>query len=198
MKKIIEKIKFLGVLGCFRLVRDILFSTMFFKVGALIRHPFYVRSLGRLNVGSDCRAGPGLVVDILDKNAFLKIGYGFRSGSRLHIGCLKSVTIGNNVLIASDVFISDHSHGNYGESDCDAPITVVNKRKLMQKDVFIDDNVWIGEKVCILPGVNIGKNTIIGAGSIVTSSIPANSIVVGSPAKCIKKYDFFQNKWIKS
>ncbi|MEY3761946.1 MAG: hypothetical protein RL281_551, partial [Pseudomonadota bacterium] len=57
--------------------------------------------------------------ELVNKNAFLKIGYGFRSGSRLHIGCLKSVIIGNNVLIASDVFISDHSHGNYGESDCD-------------------------------------------------------------------------------
>jgi lipopolysaccharide O-acetyltransferase len=63
--------------------------------------------------------------------------------------------------------------------------------------VVIGDNVWIGESVCVLPGVSIGEGCIIGALSVVTKSIPAYSIAVGSPARVVKQFDFEQNKWKK-
>jgi acetyltransferase-like isoleucine patch superfamily enzyme len=53
----------------------------------------------------------------------------------------------------------------------------------------IEDNVWIGESVVILPGVTIGKNSIIGANAVVTKSIPENSIAGGNPARIIKKIE---------
>ncbi|MCR5188785.1 MAG: hypothetical protein K6C97_07595 [Treponema sp.] len=68
-------------------------------------------------------------------------------------------------------------------------------RKLSAKPVINHDDVWIGEMVSILPGVEIGKGAIIGANAVVTKSIPKYSIAVGNPAKVIKKYNFETKLW---
>ena len=52
--------------------------------------------------------------------------------------------------------------------------------------VIIEDNVWIGEGVCVLPNVTIGRNSIVGANSVVTKSFSENSVIAGNPAKLIK------------
>lgn len=61
-----------------------------------------------------------------------------------------------------------------------------NIRILIAKKIHIKKNAWIGARVCILPGVTIGENAIIGTGSIVTKDVPDNAIAVGNPAKVIK------------
>ena len=53
--------------------------------------------------------------------------------------------------------------------------------------ITIGNNVWIGAQVCVLPGVTIGDNTIIGAGSVVTKSIPANVLAVGNPCRVVRQ-----------
>lgn len=102
----------------------------------------------------------------------------------IHIGAINNISIGNNVLFASRIFITDHFHGKIlAEELSSAP----QKRKLFSKgSVTIEDNVWIGEGVSILPDVTIGKNSIIGANAVVTNSFPKNSIIAGVPAKLIK------------
>lgn len=118
-------------------------------------------------------------------NPQIIIGDNVRIGSDCHIGCVNKVIIGNNVLIASKVFISDHSHG---ETNTESLMLPPNSRKVVSKGpIIIEENVWIGEGVAILPNVTIGKNTIIGANAVVTKDIPANSIVGGNPAKIIKR-----------
>jgi lipopolysaccharide O-acetyltransferase len=99
--------------------------------------------------------------------------------------------IGNSVLIASNVLISSENHGMNPESD----IPYMDQ-DLIARDVVIKDGAWIGQNVCILPGVTIGEKSIIGAGSIVTKSIPDYCIAAGNPAKVIKKYDFSSHKWV--
>ena len=100
--------------------------------------------------------------------------------------------IGNGVLMASNILITSENHSIDPSSDM-----YYSKQELCCKPVTIKDGCWIGEKVCILPGVVIGKKSVIGAGSIVTNSIPDYCIAVGSPAKIIKKYDFISNSWEK-
>lgn len=101
-----------------------------------------------------------------------------------HIGCINKIVIGNNVLIASKVFITDHFHGDTGLNTINLP---PNLRPVLSKGpVIIEDNVWIGEGVSIMPNITIGKNSIIGANSVVTKNIPKNSVVVGNPARIIK------------
>lgn len=114
------------------------------------------------------------------------IGFGFT----VLAGDAAKITVGNEVLIASNVLITNENHGNN-------PTVSSNymDQELVCADVEIGDGCWIGEKVCILPGVTIGKRSIVGAGSIVTKSIPEYSIAVGNPAKVLKQWDFVSNKW---
>jgi len=89
----------------------------------------------------------------------------------------------------------DTTHGNYSGNNQSNPDSIVNKRQLFHKPVRICRNVWIGESVSILPGVEIGENSIVGANSVVTKSFPCNVIIAGNPAKIIKRYNFKTNKW---
>lgn len=115
----------------------------------------------------------------------IQIGNNVNMNTDCHIGCIDRVTIGNNVLMASRIYISDHSHGEITkESLALAPV----QRQLFSKGpVTIGDNVWIGEGVCIMPGVTVGENAIIGANAVVTKDVPKNAVVAGNPARIIKQ-----------
>ena len=114
------------------------------------------------------------------------IGFGFT----ILAGTGAKINIGNDVLIASNVLITNENHGINPDD-----LNEYMNQKLYCKNVSIGDGCWIGEKVCILPGVNIGKKCVIGAGAIVTKSVPDYSIAVGNPARVIKKYDFNKHSW---
>jgi len=122
----------------------------------------------------------------------------FQINDFVHITAMENVSIGNNVLMACKIYISDCSHGSYdGDANDSYPELPPMERKYRTRPVFIEDNVWIGESVSVLPGVRIGKNSIIGANSVVTKNIPENSIAVGNPARVIKKYNFETSFWEK-
>jgi acetyltransferase-like isoleucine patch superfamily enzyme len=102
-----------------------------------------------------------------------------------HIGAINKIVIGNNVLLASKVYISDHSHGEITKETLLLP---PSQRKLYSKGpIIIEDNVWLGEGVVVLSDVTIGENSIIGANAVVTKSIPKNSIAAGNPARIIRE-----------
>lgn len=93
------------------------------------------------------------------------------------------ISIGNNVTLAPEVYILAHDASTK---------RVLDYTKIA--NVIIEDNVFIGARSLIMPGVTIGENSIIGAGSIVTKSIPKNSVAVGNPAKVICEYDEYIKK----
>ena len=99
------------------------------------------------------------------------------SFSGVSIWCHKEITIGNNVRVGANVTIMD------SDQHTDDP------RAGKDKPVRIKDNVWIGGGVTILKGVTIGKNSLIGAGSVVVKSIPENVIAAGNPCKVIRPLD---------
>lgn len=120
---------------------------------------------------------------MLDKpGALIQIG----DNSRIHGTCIhayKLVTIGKNCLIAANTQIMD---GNAHDLSFDDPSNRINTNGT-SKPVNIEDNVWIGANVIILPGVTIGEGSVIAAGSVVNKSIPANVIAGGNPAIVIPK-----------
>ena len=109
----------------------------------------------------------------------IEIGNNFYSNHNLIILDAAKVIIGDNVFIAPNCNIYTAHH----------PINVIERNKGLEyaSPVKIGNNVWIGGNVIILPGVTIGDNCTIGAGSVVTKDIPANSVAYGNPCKVAKK-----------
>ena len=95
----------------------------------------------------------------------------------------RDLEFGKDVLIGSSVFISDHDHGTVTFSDLSIAPTA---RPLISSPVVIEDNVWIGEKVVILKGVRVGRNSVVAAGAVVTKNVPPYSVVAGVPAKVVR------------
>lgn len=106
-----------------------------------------------------------------------------------HIYATHSIKFEKGVLTANFVYISDNLH-EY--TDIDTPILKQPIKQL--KDVRIGEGSWIGEHVCII-GASIGKHCVIGANSVVTHDIPDYSVVVGAPARIIKKYNIEKHIW---
>lgn len=114
----------------------------------------------------------------------ITIGDNCSIGEFVHITACHNIIIGNGVLTGRYVYISDNSHGDNSMKQLEErPI----ERSLSVKgSVVIEDDVWIGDKVCILSGVHIGRGSVIAANAVVTHDVPAFSIVGGVPAKILK------------
>ncbi|GAB3712019.1 acyltransferase [Flavobacterium koreense] len=113
------------------------------------------------------------------------IGANVNFNTDIHIGCINSITIGDNCLFGSRIYITDHNHGD--TSDGMISRTPLERPLISKGSVVIENNVWVGEGVVIMPGVTIGANSIIGANSVVTKDVPKNTVVAGVPAKILKQ-----------
>jgi acetyltransferase-like isoleucine patch superfamily enzyme len=188
-----------GILSVLHLIVSMLFTKVFFPKSRLIRVPFDIRNRHLISLGKGFTSGFGCRLEAYpstsSKEKIVIVGSNVEINDFVHIAGREKVIIGNNVLIASKVFISDINHGVYHGDNCDSPLSIPKDRGLSAAPVIIRDNVWIGEGVCILPGVTIGEGCIVGALSVVTKSIPPYSIAVGTPARVIRKFDFQQNVW---
>jgi len=114
-----------------------------------------------------------------DYGNHIKVGKNFFCNYNCTILDVGRVTFGDNCLLAPNVAIYTAGH----------PIHPDSRNSLYEYgiDVTVGDNVWIGGNVVIMPGVNIGSNCVIGAGSVVTKDIPAWSVAAGNPCRVLRK-----------
>jgi acetyltransferase-like isoleucine patch superfamily enzyme len=129
--------------------------------------------LGRwswLGHGTKIRCHEG-VVDIGAKTVF---------GQECTISAYQHVSVGRECVIADRVMLIDFDHGVV---EVDRPI---RHQGIYKRDVRVGNNVWIGYGACILRGVTIGDNAIVGTNSVVTRDVPANAVVAGVPARVIR------------
>ena len=101
-------------------------------------------------------------------------------GQECTISAFQSVSIGRECIIADRVMMIDFDHG---VTEVDRPI---RQQGIYKRDVRVGHNVWIGYGACILRGVSVGENSIIGTSAVVTKDVPANAVVGGSPARVIR------------
>lgn len=166
------------------------FLKCFASVGNFTCKCYDYRIIGAqyMEIGNNFVVGKSFRMEAIDRHydflfhPKLKIGDDVRVEDYCHIACVENVEIGNGVLIASKVFISDHLHGRVNNEDTKLPPI---RRPLYSKPVKIGDNVWIGDNVSILPGVTLGNNVIVGANAVVTKSFPDNAVIAGVPARVI-------------
>lgn len=157
----------------------------------VVRKKVIIKNGKYISIGNDFLAMNGCRIEAWDNYAGelyspeIIIGDNVSMNVECHIGCINRIVIGNNVLLGSRVFITDHAHGS---SKLEELKIAPNQRKLFSKGpIIIGDNVWIGENAVILPDVKIGDGCIIGANAVVTKDIPNNCVVGGVPAKIIKE-----------
>ncbi len=121
----------------------------------------------------------------------LEIGDHVYLGLQVHINCANYVKLGSGILVANNVHISDVNHG-YKEIDSlpfDQPLQVGK--------VEIGENTWIGQGAVIVGDVKIGKHCVIGANAVVSGHFEDFSVIVGVPARTVKRYHFQKKEWLK-
>ena len=144
----------------------------------------HVAQNAEIQIGDNCRFMSKTIGNFIGINHRCILSSS-NSGSQLVIGnncgfsgtsiwCFEKITIGDNVKVGANVVIMD------GDAHQDDP------RAGKNKPVVIEDNVWIGANVIVLKGVTIGRNSLIGAGSVVVKNIPPNMVAAGNPCVPIK------------
>jgi acetyltransferase-like isoleucine patch superfamily enzyme len=157
-----------------------------------IPKPYRIVNPQYMHIGDDFSALYHLRLEAYDEflgtrySPKITMGNNVRFNTDCHIGCIDQIVIGNDVLFASRVFITDHFHGSTERPESETPVAY---RRLTSKGpVVIGDNVWIGEGVAIMPGVTIGRNCIIGANAVIHKSFPDNCVIAGVPARIIRRF----------
>ncbi len=163
------------------------------QLNSLGKHPFIVKPWhieifgGPIHIGDNitllgCSDKKTRLTVWSDKKGIdgIKIGHHVLISPGVRISAANSIKISDSCMLASHSYITDSDwHGIYDRSmTSDEPSCVV-----------LEENVWIGDSAIVCKGVTIGRNSIIGAGSVVTSDIPSNVIAAGNPAKVMKHLD---------
>lgn len=133
----------------------------------------------RIIIGDNVMIGRSSVISC--KNGNITIGENSNIAMNCFIQSAKEVNIGKNVLFAAYCYVI--GGGDHETERTDIPIIAQGQ---IVKGITIEDNCWIGASVKVLDGVKIGRDSIIGAGAVVTKEIPDYAIAVGVPAKVVK------------
>lgn len=161
-----------------------------------------ILGLKNIKIGKNFSSARGLWLEAVSEyngqiiNPQIIIGDNVSFSEFNHVGATSYIEIGNNVLFGSKCYVTDHNHGVYkGDIQSSVNIPPANRDLTVGSSVVIEDHVWVGDNVVILPNVKIGYGSIIGANSVVTKDIPPCSIAVGAPIKVIKTWNNITNKW---
>ncbi|AXE17024.1 acyltransferase [Runella rosea] len=158
-------------------------SNKFFGLPTIVRHPDSI-----ISIASKCRfrsdndsnlIGVSRKCILSTHKKYSKIIIGDNCGfSGTSIGCLIEIVIENNVIFGANTLVTDFDWHNLNPNMRSYPVET-------GKAVYIEENVFVGYGSIILKGVKIGKNSVIGANSVVTSDIPPNCIAAGNPCKVL-------------
>lgn len=165
---------------------------------SIIKYPWRIWNKNRIEIGKNVFIAENSFLAVSKSfkdqkfSPILKFGDNVSVGSNLFVSCIDNITIESGVILSDRVFISDHAH-EYEN------ITIPIKNQPLKKEgaVLIKSGAFVGVNAVIMPGVTIGKNSVIGASSVVSHSVPNYSVAAGIPAKLIKKYDIKSKKWKK-
>lgn len=145
-----------------------------------------------IRIGNNSRIGKHAVITAWRSfhgilyNPYISIGMNSNIGEYVHITCINRIEIGDNLLTGRNVTITDNSHGMVSADNLAIP--PLSRILISKGSIKIGNNVWIGDKVTILPDVEIGDGAIIGANSVVTKNIPKNCVAVGNPVRIIRQF----------
>jgi len=176
------------------MIRGILYRPLFGKFGwpSYIGKPTYIGNFKKVFIGNNVRIFPSSRIECIGKDGKIIIQDNVSIGHNLHMAAANILTISKGCTISSNVLITDirHSYKEIDKHIMDQPLIV--------KKTFIGENCFIGTGAVIDAGTILGKQCIVGANSVLSGNYPDYSVIVGSPAKIIKRYDKINNIWKKT
>jgi acetyltransferase-like isoleucine patch superfamily enzyme len=162
------------------------------KKSKLIR-PMRLRNVRNIYIGDNVLINHYAFLLTLQEDAAvvprLTIGDGSVIGHMNHITCIREVEIGENVLTADRVYISDHSH-NFSNTQ----VPIMHQGVVSKGTVSIGAGTWIGENVVIL-SCKIGRNCVIGSNAVVLRDVPDFCVAVGIPAQVVQRFNPSSRMW---
>ncbi len=182
--------------------RELMGKGTYVEAGSEIFETFHKYSQEALKITSEINGKynpPEKIRELFSKLTESEIDETFGLFPPFYTDCGKNIKIGKNVFINSCCRFQDQGGIEIGDGSLighNTTIATLNhdfnpakRQSLTPNAVKIGKNVWIGSDCTILPGVEIGDGAIVGAGSVVTKSVPENTIVAGNPAKVIRKIE---------
>ncbi len=167
-----------------------------FGRGTCVVFPAGVEGAGNISLGDDVyvayKSFLAAVPHTGQPQCTLEIGAGSRIGRFNHIYATQRVVLGAHVLTANGVYISDNLH------DYRNPELPILQQPIRQNGVVeIGAGSWLGHNACVL-GARIGRHCVVGANAVVTHDVPDHCVVVGAPARIVKRYDAQTGQWRKT
>jgi acetyltransferase-like isoleucine patch superfamily enzyme len=164
---------------------------------SVILPPAVIRSPHRIHIGDNVlihdRAWFSVVEEFLGQRFDPHFSVGDRTviGRDMYVSCVGRIEIGADILIGDRFLVAD-THHRY-----DDPDTPISKQPMSAPEpVSIGDGCHLSVGVSVLAGVTIGARSYVGAGTVVTKSVPPNSVVVGNPGRVVRHYDHASGEWV--
>jgi len=195
--KLLEKITYIYR----RFVTVVIYKPFFNSLGSktIIYTPLKIVNTKRIDIGSNVTIEKYSTLYSVGEynkkiyNGKIKIGNNVYINNNCNITSSNNINIKDNVVIAFNVSFFDFNH-DY----TNITIPVKFSKLDVLGEIIISENCWIGMNVSIVGNVHLGMHCIVGANSVVTKSFPAYSVIVGNPARVIKRYDIEKQIWRKT
>jgi lipopolysaccharide O-acetyltransferase len=161
-----------------------------------IRGPHRVTNAHCIRVGDRTVIGANALMEPILEYAgvrytpSIEIGKDVYIGPNLYLACVGTVTIGDGSVLSEHVFLNDAVHGFDPEGGL-----LMGQQLVHPGDITIGKHCFLGLRSAILPGVTLGDHCVVGINSVVTKSFPAYSMLVGSPARLVRRYEPEQKAW---
>lgn len=177
----------------FWFLRSVFFKLFFKKIGrlCLLGKPIFIYGSKKITIGNKVRIFPHYRFEVHSAGSItiaddVSIGQGFHL-----ISSESDLLIDAGTVISCNVLITncDHEYKQLNVS--------ISKQPLISKETKVGKNCFIGAGAVIQAGTVLGDHCIVGAGSVVKGEFPSNSVLVGSPARIVKVYDYDTNNWCK-
>jgi acetyltransferase-like isoleucine patch superfamily enzyme len=169
-----------------------------FGAESVIAAPAIVTCPHRIEIGDGVFVLPGAWLSVVEEHQGRRYEPRLRIGDRVTLGrdiviaCIGLVEIGADVLTGDRVFIGDTYH------DFRDPSTPVARQQMVDpRPVRIGRGAFLGLGAIVLPGVRIGENGYVGAGAVVTEDVPDRCVVVGNPARVVRRWDEATGQWTR-
>lgn len=175
----------------FWILRGLLYKPFFgkYELPSYIGKPVFIGNFKRIFIGKRVRIFPGARIEVVDKKSSITFEDNISIGQNFHITSGSKLVIGKNTTIAENIMITNIDH-EYQEVN-----KLIIEQPLLIKETKIGENCFIGYGAVIQAGTILGKQCVVGANAVVRGNFPDYSVIVGAPAKIVKRYNEKSKTW---